>query len=155
MNGVVQYILTVTAAAILAAVLQSLAGQGTMGAMVKLITGVFMALTVLSPLVKVEVPDLEQWFSSFAAEGASAAAAGEDMANDAAWAIIKAQVEAYILDKAAGYDASLSVEAVLDETGVPVSVTLSGAISPYARARLMRMLEDDLGLGEEAQQWIS
>lgn len=150
-----QYILTVVAAAILVSILQSLAGQGAMGSMVKLIGGIFMALTVISPLVKMELPDPVQWFSVLSAEGASAAAEGNAMANDATRSIIKTQVEAYILDKAASYDASLSVETVLDETGVPVMVTLTGAISPYAKARMARMLEDDLGLGKEAQQWIS
>lgn len=154
MSEVARYILAVTAAAMAVAILESLAGRGTMGAVVKLIGGVFMALTILSPVLKLELPDPQAWFSQFSQDGTAAAAAGKEMADDASRDIITRQVEAYILDKAALWDASLDVEVTLDEDGRPACVTLTGDVSPYAKARLRETLESDLGLGEEAQQWI-
>lgn len=154
MNDAAQYILSVTAAAVLTAIVHVLAGSGTMGALVKLLGGLFMALTVLSPLVRLELPDLGDWLAVYAADGEDAAAAGEAMAKEASNAIIKEELEAYIMDKAALYGASLEVEVSLDEGGIPVSVTLTGAVSPYARTRLTQTIREDLGVGEEAQQWI-
>lgn len=150
-----QYILTVTAAAILVSVLQKLAGSGTMGALIRMLAGVFMALTVMAPMVKLELPDPARWLAGLSAEGEAAAAEGERMGNDAAFAIIKDRTEAYILDKAAGCGAALAVQVTLDETGVPAAVTLTGSVSPYARTRLERIIASDLGIGEEDQQWIS
>lgn len=149
------YILTVTAAAILAAVVTSLSGQGPMRDLIRLLAGLFMAVTVLSPLLKLEIPDPQAWFSDFGAEGLSAAEEGQRMAKEAEQAIIKEQLEAYILDKAQQYGAALAVDVTLDEDGVPVGVVLTGDVSPDAKMGLVRIMETELGLGEEAQQWSS
>ena len=85
-------------------------------------------------------------------DGESLAAEGEAMAADAKEDIIRSQVEAYILDKA-GVDLAVSV--ALDDEGIPCGITLTGDISPQTKAQLSRMLEEDLGLGEEVQQWYS
>lgn len=149
------YILTVTAGAVLVSIVQKLAGKGTMGSLVRLIAGVFMALTVMAPVVKLELPDPAQWLAGLSADGQAAAAVGEKQGKDAAAAIITERTQAYILDKAADYDASLTVRVTLDEAGYPASVTLTGPVSPYARASLERIIASDLGIGEENQQWIS
>lgn len=152
MNGLAQYILTVTAAAMLVGILQSLAGQGSMGTLTKLLGGVFLALTILSPVLRLEIPDPAEWFADFTLDGESLVAEGSAMAADAKADIIRSQLEAYILDKA-GADLAVAVE--LDEMGIPCGVTLTGDVSPHTKAQLSRMLEDDLGLGEEVQQWYS
>ena len=152
MNGLTQYILTVVTAAMLVGILQSLAGQGTMGILTKLLSGVFLALTMLSPVLKLEIPDPAAWFSDMVMDGESLAAEGEAMAADAKEDIIRSQVEAYILDKA---DADLAVSVELDAAGVPCGVTLTGDVSPRTKAQLSRMLAEDLGLGKEVQQWYS
>lgn len=155
MNGLVSYLMTVTAAAVLAAVLLTLAGKGPMSGLIRLLAGVFMALTVVSPLLKLELPDMESWLSSFSADGEYAAALGEEMAAEAERSIIKARVETYIMDKAAGFGASLRVDAELDGAGILVGVTLTGAITPEMKAQLARIIETDLGIGKEAQRWTA
>lgn len=155
MNGMSQYILTLTAAAILLAILRSLAGEGTTGAVIKLLGGVFMALTVISPVLELELPDVEQWISVYAADGRAAAAEGEALADQTWQTIIKERTAAYILDKAALYHTVPSVEIELDDGGAPVCVTLTGPVSPYAREKLAGIIETELGIGREAQQWIS
>lgn len=155
MNGVSGYILTVTAAAMLAAILRSLTGEGSMGRLVQLLAGVFMALTVISPLMHLELPDPARWLEEYAADGTAAAAVGKNMALDASRAIISEQLESYIVDKAALYRADLAAAVELNEDGTPVSVALTGDVSPYAKSRISCIIETDLGIGEEAQQWIS
>ena len=149
------YILTVTAAAVLVSILRRLAGDGSMGALFRLMAGVFMALTVMEPVLKLELPDVGQWIAASTTEGQDAASEGEKMGREAQQAIIKQRTEAYILDKAEGLDAVLEVEVTLDDTGIPASVTLNGPVSPYAKACLTRIIESDLGLKEEVQKWIS
>lgn len=155
MNAAAQYILSVTAAALLAAIARNLAGNGTMGALVKLLGGVFMALTVLSPMLHLELPDPGQWLHTYTAEGRTAAAEGEVLAKDAAHAIITGQVEAYILDKAAQCGADIAVDVELDEGGIPVRVMLRGSVTQQQQKALSQIIETDLGVGKEAQQWIS
>ena len=153
MNALTGYILSVTAAAVLVSILRTLAAGQNMGKLVNLLSGLFLAVTVLSPLVRLEIPDPGGWLEDHLAEGAEAAAAGEVMAREYSDAIISAEVEAYILDKAASLGADLTVEVRLDDAGLPESVVLSGALSPADRQTLSRIMEVDLGIGEEAQTW--
>ena len=143
------YILSVTAAAMLAAILRCLAA----GKLTKLLTGLFLAVTVLSPLVRLEIPDPARWLEDYLADGEAAAQAGEKKAKEYSAVIISAEMEAYILDKAASLCCVLDAEVRLDDGGLPESVTLSGNLSPADKAELTRILSRDLGLGEEALVW--
>ena len=154
MNRLTQYILSVTAAAVLASILRVLAGESAMGKLTKLLTGLFLAVTVLSPLVRLELPDPSRWLEDYLADGDEAARAGEVMAKEYSAAIISEEIEAYILDKAASMGATLAVEVRLDDGGLPKTVTLTGNLSPGHRAELSRMMDEELGVGEEAQLWI-
>ena len=147
------YILSVTCAAALAAILRAIAGEGTMGKLTKLLSGLFLAVTVLSPLVKLEIPDPARWLEDYMEEGEAAAQAGEAMAKEYSQAIISAELEAYILDKAAALGCAVTAEVRLDDGGLPASLTLSGSISTADKAELSRMLARELGIGEEAVIW--
>ena len=147
------YILSVTCAGVLAAILRALAGEWTMGKLTKLLSGLFLAVTVLSPLVKFEIPDPARWLEDYMAEGEAAAQAGEVMAKEYSASIISSEVEAYILDKAADLGCAISAEVRLDDGGMPRSLVLSGEIPTARKAELTRMLTRELGLGEEAVIW--
>ena len=86
-------------------------------------------------------------------DGEAAAQAGEVMAKEYSEAIITAELEAYILDKAASLGCSLSAQVRLGEGGLPESATLTGVISQADKAELSRMMAVELGIGEEAQVW--
>lgn len=128
--------------------------KGTLGASVKLAAGLFLAFTVLSPVVR--------WSSGSVniggilnSDGAYAVEQGKTMTQQALSEIIKSRCEAYILDKAAGMDLSLTVEVGLsaDEMPVPKTVRISGNISPYKKSKLKSVLVKDLGIEEENQIW--
>ena len=147
------YILSVTAAAVLAAILRTLAGEGTMGKLTKLLSGLFLAVMMLSPLVQFKIPDPARWLEDYMAEGEAAAQAGEVMAQEYSASIISAELEAYILDKAAELGCAISAEVQLDDGGLPKEVILSGKISPADKAELSRTMARELGIGEEAVIW--
>ena len=147
------YILSVTCAGVMAAILRALAGEGTMRKLAKLLSGLFLAVTVLSPLVQFEIPDPARWLEDYMAEGEASVQTGEVMAKEYSASIISAEVEAYILDKAAELGCEILAEVRLDDGGLPQSVVLSGDISTARKAELTRLLARDLGLGEEAVIW--
>ena len=147
------YILCVISAAVLAAILRTLAGEGTTGKLMKLLTGLFLAVTVLSPLVQLEIPDPTDWLEDYMADGEAAARAGEAMAKEYSGGLISAELEAYILDKAAALGCDLTVAVRLSDGGLPELAALSGEISPGDKAELSRMMAEELGIGEEAQNW--
>lgn len=153
MSAMGTYILSVTAAVILAALIRELAGGGVVGSLVKFLAGLFVAFTLISPLGKPKLPDISGWMEDFRQQGQAAAAAGEMMAEESSRAFIKSKVESYILDKAAGYGVALKVDAMLDENGIPAEVFLWGSVPPAAKAGLSSVIHSDLGITEGAQHW--
>lgn len=155
MDALRQYVITVTEAAILVGILTALTGKnGTSGTLIKLLGGLFLAMAALSPVLKLDFAALADITAGYSAEGEAAAAYGEELAQNQYRAIIKERLEAYILDKAAGYEAQLEAEVTVNREGIPESAILRGAVSPYAKQQLKRILAEDLGIGEEAQTWI-
>lgn len=150
------YILSVTAAALACAIATKLLGkQGTAASVGKILVGLFLLFCLISPLHQMGLADLPDWPENFAQAGKAAASEGEAISKAALAQVIKTRTEAYIVNKASALQADITVELTLssDALPVPVSVTISGSISPYAKGQLQRILEEDLGIGKEAQTW--
>lgn len=152
MSGAAGYLLRLICGAFVCALVLAIAGDGPGGGIRKLVAGVFLAFLALSPLGEMELPrlDLEEYRQ--AAE--AAVREGTDQADDARFDIISHNCEAYILNKAAELDLSLTVQVHLDGEGMPDAVTLTGPVSPAERENLSSCIARDLGLGKEAQTWI-
>lgn len=150
------YAISIVTAAMLCGILLGFVPKGSAGELIKLLCGLFMTLTVLSPFVKLDFGDFLEDFN-FSLEGKWAAQEGAAMARESAADIIKAETEAYILDKAAEVNASVCVEVSLSEDPVPmpVGVTLWGEVSPYVRQRLENVLTRELGIAKEELRWSS
>lgn len=157
MAGLSRYLLRVVAAAIVVAVLTGILDKkGSMGTLIRLAGALIMTFTIVQPLTNFDWAHLTAFAESFSADGEAAAAQGEFLADEEYRSIITAQLEAYILDKAESYQAELSVEVTLspEDPPVPVSVRLRGAVSPYAKRMISSIIDEQLGIGVENQQWI-
>ena len=155
MDSVKQYLLSVICGAMVCAIVSGLTDQkGSKVALLKLITGIFLAFTVISPITRIQLEELTIFTEELQEEASIAAAFGHSVAEESRSGLIKSKMEAYILDKAATLNTSLSVEVILDECFYPESVKLQGNITPYARFRLESILEEELGIAKENQEWI-
>lgn len=156
MDEIRAYLLRITAAALLCGILTKILGKkGMLTTTVKLITGVFMALTVVGPLVSIRLDTLDEFTEGISYDASAAVAEGEISAMETMSEIIKQQTQAYILDKAETLGAQLSVEVILSEDTppVPCAVRITGKISPYGKSVLSAYINDDLGIGVEDQIW--
>lgn len=156
MAAICEYLLSVTGAAMVSAVvLRLLEGKGSAAALGKMLTGIFLALTVIGPITQVRLSDVAQLLPDISVDAQAAVAEGEAAAKNALAESISTQLEAYILDKAAQLGVTLTVEVELSEDAIPVPVRirLQGNISPYAKTRLQSIIRDDLGLDKEKQIW--
>ena len=155
MEPIREYLLSVTVAAMFCAVARRLLEKkGTPAAMGKLLTGLFMTFTVLSPLTNFSIGPLRDVTEDFRQQAQQAVQEGEEYANSALRQSITERTQAYILDKAESLGADIQVEVMLsnDLYPVPRQVRLSGDVSPYARMQLKKILES-LGISEENQIW--
>ena len=67
---------------------------------------------------------------------------------------IKQRVEAYISNRAETIGAEIQASVSLGEDCVPVSVRITGKISPLNRSRLTQVIVSELGIPREQQEWI-
>ena len=154
MEALRQYVISVTAAAVLCGIVIGLFPRGNSQRIAKLICGLFLAYTVLSPVSRVDFSQLPEFSLQCMDDAQAAVTAGENLARKSTAEIIKEETEAYILDKAADLHTSLTVEVTVGEENLPAAVRISGEASPYARRRLQAVIESDLGISKENQQWI-
>lgn len=157
MDFIRQYILGILAAAVICGIINSFfKSKGSYGTIIKLLTGLFMTITLISPVIKLELSDMVSYLEGLSLEADGAVEYGRQVAGESAAAIIKSQTEAYILDKAAFWELNLKVEVTLSESDPPVpeSVVLKGSASPYVKSQLSKYIADDLGISEEQQKWI-
>lgn len=147
------YVWSLICAALIAGILQSLLKEGGCARVLKLLCGVFFMVTALKPMLKLEIPDLTQWASSWEEEGEAAVRAGEDSFSQAYSDGIRQRLEAYILDKAAQLGLSVQVRLTLSPEGLPEAAVLSGIGQEREKEQLMTILTNDLGIPKEKLQW--
>ena len=155
MGSLRRYILAIVTAAILGGILTGIVRDGSCGKLLKLMCGVFFLLTAIQPITGVRIPDLSQWVQAYSSEAEQAAQWGENYFARQREAIIKEKTEAYILDKAGQLGLQLQAEVSVSETEEPVpwAVVLSGEVKPDQKRRLEAILEQELGIARENQQW--
>lgn len=153
-----QYIIAVTAAAIVGCIAVSICDKkSTTSAVIKLIVGVFMTLTILKPMIEIKIADISDYLSAVHSSASDSVQAGCAWADSETMVIIKERSEAYILDKASSAGVQIDVDVTVCEQApyAPSSVTVSGNVSPYAKMQLSEIIEKDIGVSKENQIWTN
>ena len=157
MDGIRAYILSVVSAAVLCSVLICLVEKkGAMGSLIRLIAGIFLAFTMIRPVVEVKMNDLTLYTQEIISEGEAVTVLGKNAYRESVGTIIKQETEAYILDKARLLNADITVDVTLDDRTppVPCGVTVTGKVSSNTKTQLQKIVESDLGIQKEYQIWI-
>ncbi len=150
-----QYVISVTAAALICGIVSGVVKNNPAKEVIRMLCGLLLTVTVLHPFADIDFSALSDFSLSYAGEGELLAASGEEAALTAMADIIKAESEAYILDKAAGQEVSITVEVSVSQElmPVPAEVRISGNVSPYDRQQLSQIIQKDLGIAKENQIW--
>ena len=157
MDFIGNYLIKLLAAALICgAAVQLLGNNGAMRSLIRLIAGLFMTLTVISPWAQVRISHIGDYFEDISGNSEQIVMAGEEQARDMLVSIIKERTQAYILDKANSYGAELSVEVSVDSSDMPspCAVKISGSISPAGKNALSDTIQKELGIPLEEQIWI-
>lgn len=156
MDKIRQYLLSVLVAAILCAMItRILSNNSSTNRLVKLISTLFFATTMLSPILNLQFGDVSSWLDGYESAAGDLVAEGTRVATDEKIEIIKENTEAYVLEKAAGYGVDLDVAVKISDpvTLLPDQITLRGNISPRIRQLLQNCIAEDLGIPKENQVW--
>ena len=153
-----KYLLSILACALICGIAMELVGKkGGNAALIRMLCGVFMLLSVVSPLLDIRIGPLTDLTGEIREEAERITQDGKNLAQDQYRAVITQRTQAYILDKAVSLGAEIEVDVSLSEDDhfAPKSVTIRGRVSPYARGLLSDWLESALGIHSEEQTWIA
>ncbi len=149
------YIISIIIAGIVCSILDLLLDKKTAtGKIAKILTGILMSVTILTPFTNISFKYITNYFDSLSFNADNYVEQGKTSAQISISEIIKSQTEAYILDKAKSMGLDVSVEVELDDNNsVPCGVTIVGEISPYAKGLMMSYIEESIGITRENQRW--
>ena len=152
-----EYLLAVVAVALLSGILLALTPKGAVHRTLTFLCGLAMILTALGPVAKLDVEVLAQAIAQ--ARIQAEAAAGEVTTDNTALMadIITEEAEAYIWDKADGLGiAPTEVSVSVSTEGAypyPERVTIAAACTAAQQSELTRLLEQELAVPAERQEW--
>lgn len=150
------YVFSVITASVVAGILLCVfKANGAHGYLIKLLAGLYIAITVVSPWRDFHISDISYYFDGLETDSSNYVNSGLNAYNEALQTSITERTEAYILEKASSMGAELTATVTVsnDQPLVPISVELSGNISPYNKSRLQQIIVNDLGIPEAAQKW--
>lgn len=157
MESIRQYLITLVSASMLCSIAISFTGsKGVNSKVTKLIAGLFVTICVISPVIRFEFDDISSYFTSLYCDAEHYSSLGQEQYTVSTAAIIKSKLETYILDKAAGMNAVITVQMTMsqDNPFVPEAVQLSGSVAPYTKQRMEQIIANELGIPKEKQMWI-
>lgn len=133
---------------------RQLAPEGKEQAMVRLVSGLLLALAILRPLAGGGWEGLEIAAGGFSLQSEAQAEIYRKNQQEALSAIIAEKTEAYILDKAnqLGLACTVRVTVAAGESGIPLPVSVS-IRGPYSPA-LAECMEEEVGIPAQEQIWL-
>ena len=157
MQDIGKYILSVGMASLIVAIITEFSEKkSSTGMLIRMVCGLFLAFTVINPLTNLNFEILETFSGSYSHDAEAAVSVGTAKSEDALRDIIKQETETYILDKAQSYGCALEVDVTVGKGTVPKpeSVRINGQVPADTLKQLEKILETELGISKEYQQWI-
>lgn len=151
------YLLRLTAAAILAALIRKLAPKSGAGRGARLGAGLLVLVCIASPLGELNLAAAAQELAQNGFTQWRKADEVDQQANEMLEELISDAARSYILDKAQAMGVSLETEVTLrlqNRYPVPWSVTIRSSASQTQRETLTEEIARDLGIPAERQEWL-
>jgi len=152
-----QYLLSVVAASLLLSLVMAILPKGKLQKIAGLIGSLFLILTVLAPVMRIDSEDLAKAVSRLQIQTEELRTGIAVTNREIQARLIKESCESYIWDKATEMGVALDVEirlSDLDGYPHPVGVVLKGTLSAADRLALSRFIADNLGIEEDRQEWM-
>ena len=155
MDSVRDYLVSIVAVTLICSAVSGLLQNSAAKGLVKILSGMVLTMSIAAPLWKIDIsiPNLSstQLFDQMN----EAVSEGEKISRTSLHQVIKEHTEAYILNKARDLNVPVSVEVILskEDPPVPQGAVISGKVTPYAKKQLQEILEKELAITKENQEW--
>jgi hypothetical protein len=151
------YLIRLTAAAMLAALVRRLAPASGAGRAARLGAGLLILVTAFGPIAELDPLAAAQSLVQSGYSDLLSTQMVDLEANSLLEGLITDSAEAYILDKASAFGLTVSADVtcrVEDTYPVPWSVRLEGSPTGQQKKALTEIIREDLGIPEERQEWF-
>ena len=157
MDGLRTWLLSLMFAAVLCAIARALMPAGPVKRAGGLIGGLVMLSAVLAPAVQLSPAAAEAWAAQWSDGRAQREEELRQGVNEEMKRIIEQEFAAYIVDKAAEWGLTCTARVTCGETEdglyLPVRTEVTGPLTQGDRARLTRLIREELGVPEEEQAY--
>lgn len=150
------YIFRIITAGVICAITVALFQKNeAIGKLVKMISGIFMLITILLPLSKIDANIITYIDPVIHSDADVYTQSGCSQAQESLRSIITERCQTYIVEKASSMGVSVDVEVSLNDDTYPspCAVRILGAVSPYTKQQLQTIISQDLGIPKEQQIW--
>ena len=153
------WIMSLVGAAVISAAAMSITPNGRAKKTVRVVCGIVTIMAILSPLGKLEIPNLEDVVAGYRQEALAVSSQLDEVNKNIQRSIIESETASYISDKGKLLgleELEVSVEVRWSEEGYwyPVSAEIQGAIgTPDAVQNLEWYITTELGIQEDAIYW--
>lgn len=157
MSTLAEYLISVTGAAIVCSGVCSLLDKSSSTyAVVRMISGIFIAIVMIQPILSLEFEPPWQMASNISIEGSSIASEAYESSQMQIKQTIEENTITYIQNKLNSMQCTLRIDLSFQQEYpyTPIEIQLTGAVSPYTKSYLSGWLEDTIGISTEAQTWI-
>lgn len=150
------YLQSILASALVCSVILMFPLSGTAKEITRLICGLVMSISVITPLRDYDFTALPNSVFDISFDANTLTEEGKDSARNAMAQIIKTEAETYIQNKAAelGVDLSATIRIREDDLPIPISATIYGEVTDSFRTLLEKILFSELGIAKEDIRWI-
>ena len=155
MTDTAEYIYSISVAGLFCGIISGLLKNTGLYSVVKLATGLFLAVHILQPLGNFSMGTLPEFSFAIESEAKRYAAEGASSSQSAMEAIIMERTRTYILNIAESMGLMITVEVALngENPPIPESVRITGEVSPYDKLRLEEIIAENLNIPKENQTW--
>ena len=155
MQSLRDYIMGISAAAMICGITLGLAGSSKMQPLLKLVCGIVLTLAAVRPVLSISGERFQRICVEYEQEAENACQEGTRLARQQREQCIIESTRTYILDKARELGLDVQVQVALDqqEPPVPECVWIQGKLDFSTQRALSRILTEELGISQENQIW--
>lgn len=152
------WIISIICAAMFCGIVISITPKGRVHSAVKLLCGIVMIFSILSPITKLNFSEYSENLAKYKERAAELAESADDYNDKLSRTFIEDKCAAYILDKAESCGAELNSVAVsaewsMDGYWYPNTAEIVCSCSDELTRRLSSWIEAELGITKERQVW--
>lgn len=152
------WIMSLVGAAVISAAAMSITPNGRAKKTVRVVCGIVTIMAILSPLGKLEIPNLEDVVAGYRQEALAVSSQLDEVNKNIQRSIIESETASYISDKGKNLGMeieSVTVTAKMREDGYyyPYSASVTGAFSETQKRDLSEYAESQLGIETDNIVW--